>query len=221
MEQEISEVVQLEIESHKLREALDAVSKKLEIPFLKRRLNYNNKTSNPVDELNTIIEEISDRERELKACIGIANILIDTTEKSILMVKSQHADSEMNKEFLYKENQKIKEKLHQTAKKFERTNTALILTEEQLLKLNNDYQKILSECTRLKEMPDSLEDEVSNLKKLFRGQFENMYKDIFSMDRKNKEILTEFAELENLYQKKSEDYSLIYKKYEKSLQRID
>ncbi|CAG9326879.1 unnamed protein product [Blepharisma stoltei] len=215
MEDTVDDVFRLESEIKNLKFALSIIEGKLQDPFIERRASSTNNKRNPSEDINEIIALFADRESELKACIEIANNLLNTTEKSIILIKNQKEDSKIHKEILYQENQKMKTQLSKTAKKFEQTSSALFLSEEQLQVLNAEYQKILSECNKLKEMPISLEDEIINLKTFFREQFESMYKEIVGLEKKNKEIADEYQKLEMLYDEKCEKLNNLKKKYEK------
>ena len=59
-----------------LKNLLDCLSKELSQPYMERHI----RKSRPIDELEQAIIEISKRERELKAAIGIAYHLLETNE---------------------------------------------------------------------------------------------------------------------------------------------
>lgn len=68
------------IDTHHLRQVLDQFSAELETGFLERRADAHAHKDDLFEELAEVIKEVTDREKQLQAAVGIARMLLDNDE---------------------------------------------------------------------------------------------------------------------------------------------
>ncbi|CAG9334974.1 unnamed protein product [Blepharisma stoltei] len=221
---------ELEVEPHKLRSLLDSIAIQLEIPFLERRGRNKQHKHDPIEELREVIQETSERERELQACIGIARVLIDNNEKSILKINKQREEKEKDQEKikdLRNTIETLKEELVLAEEKYDQVNKALVSCEEQLLVLNAEHKRLLMESNKLRELPDSLvqsvkdyQSEIEELKSSFRSELDEMNKNKFELERRNKRLLEEKTQMDTIYNETYEKFKTLEISNQKSQERL-
>ena len=134
-----------EIDSHSLRSSLEAISADLSVPFLEKRARSKLHKKNPLDELNVVIEELTSRERELQAGIGIINMLLDKNDELVQKNKKFVNKKKYYKGLVKDSNQEIsrlKEELITAYNKYSQTNEALIEAEEHNLRISAQSKRM-------------------------------------------------------------------------------
>ena len=132
-----------EIDSKKLRNLLDSISAQLTIPFLERRGKNKAHKDSPLEELQEAVNELTEKEKELSAAVGIAKMLLDSND---LLKKKQtkHLDAIKNlqeENSVYKrELENIQNMLKIGENKYEKLTETLAIAESQLLRKNVESQ---------------------------------------------------------------------------------
>lgn len=169
-----------DIDSHKLRSALDLMITELEVPFLEKRAKSKRHKKTPLEELDAVIQEISTREKELQAAVGIARMLLDRNDE--LNAKRRKL---FNKKHFYKAQVKHREQDMESLKdqiilledKYEQVKVTLTKTEEDNISLTAENKRILYEKSMRKEISiidssETYENELYELKAQFNEQYE-------------------------------------------------
>lgn len=175
-----------DIDSHKLRSALDLISSELEVPFLEKRAKSKMHKKTPIEELNVVIQEISTREKELQAAVGIAKMLLDRNDE--LNAKRRKL---FNKKHYYKAQVKHREQDMESLKdqiivlegKYEQVKKTMTKAEEDNISLIAENKRILYEYSMRKEISvidstESYENELFELKAQFNEQYEYLKSNI-------------------------------------------
>ncbi|CAG9311262.1 unnamed protein product [Blepharisma stoltei] len=230
MEDELSSPRDIEIDGRQLRSVLGSISNQLIVPFLERRGRSNMHKDNPLDELRDVIQELTERERELQACIGIATMLLDNNDTLNSRLKEYKLKKAIQKDkarLLNIEINRYKEELLTSEEKYEQVNGALIKCEEQLLIITAENKRVLNESCKLKELPDTLmisvknyESEIEELKLSFRKQLDEMHRTKFELERKLKRSFEEKNKMENQLQEVKEEYEKLDKKHCICMQKL-
>ena len=137
-----------DLDSNQLQSILDSMSSDLTIPFLERRARSKSHKKNPLEELNFVIQELTGRERELQATVGIAKMLLERNDVLTNKVKKVR-----NKKYYFKESvrelkneaESFKESIITADEKYQQVNAALVTSEEQQLMLLAENKRILHE----------------------------------------------------------------------------
>lgn len=220
----------IDIDSYQLRKVLESISNQLTVPFLEKRGRNNMHKNNPLDELRDVIQELTERERELQACIGIAKMLLDNNDTIHSKLKEYKEKNSKQKEKTRQisfELNRYKEEIINSEEKYEQVNTALIKCEEQLLIITAENRRVLNESCKLKELPDSLrisvqnyESEIEELKSTFRAQFDDIHRGKFELERKLKKSLEEKTNYEAQISDLKEKILKLEHKHLKTTQRF-
>ncbi|OMJ90250.1 hypothetical protein SteCoe_7454 [Stentor coeruleus] len=139
-----------ELDTHRLQNVLDTITSELTIPFLERRARAKSHKKNPLEELNYVIQELTNRERELQAAVGIAKMLIERNEAMAKKIKDLRTKKHYYKESLRElkdDNTSLKKQLALGDEKYQQVNDALISAEEQQIKLLAEHKRILRESS--------------------------------------------------------------------------
>jgi hypothetical protein len=171
-----------EMDSQKLRIALDLIITELSVPFLEKRARSKSHKKTPIEELNAVIQELTGREKELQAATGIAKMLLDRNDelndtRKALYTKKHHYKSickhqEKDIETLGAELRDSKEKLLNVC---EMLNKA----EEEKIQLVAENKRIVYEQS-LKQEPlnldtaEDLEREIYEMKAKFKEQYDSL-----------------------------------------------
>ncbi|OMJ82971.1 hypothetical protein SteCoe_16182 [Stentor coeruleus] len=122
-----------------LSNLLNSLEGELETSYLERRQLQKLRKSTSLEELQDAVEQISHREKDLQACIGISKMLIETNEK--LHIRNRELVHEKQKlEFQSKtyiqEIETYKEKLERSEERVLEINAALVKAEASYIKLS-------------------------------------------------------------------------------------
>ena len=198
--------LETEIESYNLRNALDLILVDLSVPFLDKRAKDNIHKKSPVEELNIAIQELTNRERELQAAVGISKMLLDRNNDL-----NQKQKQLRNKKHFYKESIKqykqdienLKEQNIIIIERYQKINSALV-------KAENDYNKLLIENKSNSLSQGNLkiesnymdENEINEMKNKYQEDYDyfisNYYKEIkIENEKKIKNLEENFKKSEN------------------------
>jgi hypothetical protein len=133
-----------EIDTKGLRSLLSSITAQLSESFLERRRRTHSHKTTPIEELQDAIKELTEKEKELSAAVGIALMLLDNNEAlqdSILKLKENENFLSGENRFLRMELKNYKGIIEKEAGKYERVAEALAKTEGELIKLNGETQK--------------------------------------------------------------------------------
>ena len=164
--------------SQKLRVLLDSIEASLTIPFLERRGRSHSHKSNPVEELQDAVNELSEKEKELSAAVGIAKMLLDKNDKL----------QEKKKKILDRNDELIRENLvlrldiknHREMMmiqddKYEIVSESLAKTEVELMQTAENHQKLIIQRSFSNEFSTEIEiykQEIADLKDFIRKDSE-------------------------------------------------
>jgi DNA repair exonuclease SbcCD ATPase subunit len=171
----------MELDSHRLQSVLDSITSDLTMPFLERRARSKSHKKTTLEELNAVIQELTERERELQAAVGIAKMLLernDILNKKIQEIRTKKRYyKDLNKEFK-NENEALKNEIIATDEKYQQVNAALVASEEQQIILLAEHKRIIRENSSKKELaPNALETyeaEVSEIISKHKEQYDYM-----------------------------------------------
>ena len=142
-------------ESCKLLTLLNSLEKELEVTYLERRKRGNSHKSTSIEELQDAIQEIGQREKDLRASIGISKVLLENNEKLQLTAQTLEQDKENLEELLKDRSQElenIKNEIHLTEEKYQKVNSKLIKLELKFLKSPSETKEFqYSRSTSLRE----------------------------------------------------------------------
>ena len=160
-----------ELDSHRLRSILDSLTSEISVPFLERRARSNSLKKNPIEELSYVISELTNRERDMHACVGISRMIIDRNEEQMQKLKKCRAKKQYFKNVireLKNENETLQTDLVAAEEKNQQVNAALIKAEEQLISLLAEHKRMLRENSskqqeKVEVNDHQIDDEVNDL----------------------------------------------------------
>ena len=172
-----------DIDSHNLRNALDMISSDLAVPFLEKRARSKTHKKNPLDELNAVIQELTGRERELQAAVGIAKMLLDRNDD---LVQKRRKIVEKKRKYKHsvkhyqEEMEELKERIILSDEKYQDVNNALAKSEEDQLRMLAENKRILYENAsrqekNIKEPTESYEAELFEIKSRYEEQYDSIF----------------------------------------------
>lgn len=140
----------VDIDTESLRAVLEKISSELSVPFLEDRGRWQIHKEDPLEELANAVGELTQRERELNAAVGIAHILLNNNES---LVAEKEALSQ--KKLSYKEeiaileaqNSKLKGEIYEKDIKIDEEHLALLQAEEKIAILTIATKKLKEELT--------------------------------------------------------------------------
>ena len=157
-----------DLDTHRLQSVLDTISNELTMPFLERRARSKSHKKTPLEELNFVIQELTGRERELQAAVGIARMLIERNDALTKKIKDIRTKKHFYKETLREiknDNEHLKNELILADEKYQQVNTTLAASEEQQLMLLAEHKRLLHERSLKQEAssPRSIEAQESEI----------------------------------------------------------
>lgn len=215
-------------DTSKLRGLLNSLSRELDETFLEKRAKNRWHKATPLEELNDVINELSNREKELQAAVGIALMLVDNTETlqcKMQNYKQKVLQAKEKSHHLSIEVKTLADSLEVAEKKSEDLKSALIHAEESLLIHSQEIQILLRE--KKYQFGSNSERELDEMKKDFVSQMqviENKKKEVErnckrteeALKRKEKELQSckdEKNLLEMQYQKLEDKYESLKKQF--------
>ena len=201
-----------------LRKMLDSISVQLNLPFLERRGKNHQHREDPISELEDVIQELTEREKELQAAVGIAKMLLENNEQlynDYLDVYQSLEDQKGKNQHLTYQVESLSNNLDQHESKHQEINKALITAEEQVLILTAENRRLSQQVNRPKETTDSQKDSVEELKKEFQEQFKQITKYKVDLERQVKKLQEDKSKLEASNSSYQEDTLKLKSKQEK------
>lgn len=205
-----------------LRTLLYSFTEDLSLNFLERRAKNKNHKATILEELQDVVEELVDRERDLQSSVEIALSILDNNEQLKLKLsekknKLMHALDKVHHQSI--DIKTLQEALVTAEIRYEEINKALIETEELML-LNSAEINRLNRDRFLDCRPVSNEEEIELIKKEFRLELESIQKKRSQLEKDNRrlneicsqkekqlnEYKDNFSKLETRYTKLQENY---------------
>lgn len=155
-------------ESYRLLTILNTLEHELEQPYIERRLKLISHKSNPLEELQDAIQELTQREKDLQASIGISKVLIESNEN--LMQKNQALNgllqgSKNENAQLKEEISMIKDELEIIEIKYQEANSLLIKTESKYLKIIAESRKNTETASSPRLVDQDYDDSIDRYEK--------------------------------------------------------
>lgn len=170
-----------DLDSQNLRGALDLIIADLTIPFLEKRARNKAHKKTPLEELNAVIEELTGREKELQAAVGIAKMLLDRNDalndkrKQLLSKVLKWKGKCKNRE---REIETLKESLYTLDDKYQQLSNTMVKCEEDQIHLLAENKRILYEQSlkqeRISPRKGSIDNEIMELQEILKSQSESM-----------------------------------------------
>ncbi|OMJ72819.1 hypothetical protein SteCoe_28656 [Stentor coeruleus] len=130
-----------ESDTLQLSKLLDSLESELEVSFLERRKVQKLRKSTSLEELQDAVEQISQREKDLQACIGIAKMLIETNDRYLYnnreLIQEKENLEDQVKGFV-EEIENYKEKLDKSEERLAEVSEALMKSEAKIIKLSTE-----------------------------------------------------------------------------------
>ncbi|OMJ82771.1 hypothetical protein SteCoe_16417 [Stentor coeruleus] len=203
-------------DTSKLRGLLNSLSRELDETFLEKRAKNRWHKATPLEELNDVITELSNREKELQAAVGIALMLLDNTE--ILQCKMQRYKQKVlqakeKSHHLTIEVKTLSESLETVEKKSEDLKSALIHAEESLLIHSQEIQILLRE--KKYQFGSNSERELDEMKKDFVSQMQVIENKKNDIERNYKRTEEALKRKETELQKCKDEKNILELQYQK------
>ena len=168
----------VEIDHKNLRDMLQNLIGDLSVPYLEKRARTSSHKSNALEELSDVIQEVSQRERELQAAAGIASMLLDNNE--ILHEKTETLKGKLKNN---KEKSKIlKERMKELKfEAFEQEKSKVEEAQDAVIQLTNENENLLRRLNTLKDWPelhndalDKYKSKITDMKALYTQQVSDL-----------------------------------------------
>ena len=200
-----------------LRSLLTSFTADLSLNFLERRSLHNTHKSTILEELQDVISELTHREKNLQAAVGIALMVLDRNEdlqKKVVKVKSKLMDALEKAHHQTIDIQTLQEALMTSEYRNEQINKTLIQTEEMMLINSAELNRIAREKNRDSNV-ESYDDEIDLLKKDFRSQVESIQKKRWEMEKECKRVSDLYTTLEKELSASASNYATLEARYKK------
>lgn len=150
-------------ESYRLLSILSNLEHDLEQPYIERRLKSISHKSTPLEELQDAIQELTQREKDLQACIGISKVLIENNES--LLQKNQGLyitlQDQKNENYILKEEiDRLKDEFELLEVKYQEANSLLVKTESKYLKFVAKSKKSIESSPNLKQIEPDYDENI-------------------------------------------------------------
>lgn len=159
-----------DLDTHRLQSVLDSITSELTMPFLERRARSKSHKKDALEELNFVIQELTGRERELQAAVGIAQMLLERNDALVKKIKNVRTKKHFYKETSREQKneiERLKEEIITADEKYQQVNAALVSTEEQQILLIAENRRIMQENSLKKEVnvaaPENYETEIMEI----------------------------------------------------------
>jgi hypothetical protein len=166
-------------DSFKLLKLLNSLEQDLESPYLERKTRSNSYKSSPLEELQDAIQEIVQREKDLQATIGISKLLIDNNEELVIRIKKIEQDKvnlESTLSILERELSRTRAELLISEEKYQNSNSALIKSESENLKLISQSKKASNESKNSPMLEtislEKYDNDINELTSKFKHEYE-------------------------------------------------
>ena len=209
-------------ESEQLRALLNSITKELDVNFLERRGRRKSHKANPIDELNDAILELNNREKDLQAAVGIALMLLDSTEKlesKIYKYKDKILQANDRSHHLTIEVKDFKEALITAEMKNEELKKTLVETEDALMSASNDLNHIMKARFSY-NIQDLKESEIDEMKKEFLDAIDRSNEKRLELEKLNKKYLDQFKILEKDLESTKDQLKITIASFNKSQEKL-
>lgn len=210
---------------------LNTLEQELGQPYLERRLKSVSQKANVLDELQDAIQELTQREKDLQASIGISKMLIDNNNTLLQDnndLKLEILNLKSHTKHLQSEIIRLKEEFEISEEKYQELNKTLIKTESELIQLAADNKRSSetesgTEDKERKVSLDRYESEIFDISSKFKQEHDYLLKGKLEAERKNKALeakLTESGMLSGELEKKIEEMAKVIRKHEKMVNKL-
>lgn len=174
-------------DSLRLLNLLDTLEVELEVPYLERRKRGNTQKTTPLEELQDAIQEITQREKDLQASIGISKMLLEANNALIAKNNTLTEEKVKIEENLSNHKQelaRIKEELYHTTEKYQDMNAELAHSEAQCIKLQSKLKKTTEEhpasiLNTSTMSADQYEIEINEISEKFKKEYEYIHSNLY------------------------------------------
>lgn len=215
-----------DINTPKLRQALEKLSQELSEGFLQKRSKTSGHRQDLLEELRDAVKELTDRERELSAAVGIANMLLDSNEllkAQLITTLNAKREKAHCMKVLGGEVEGLREELRDAEQKYQEVQTVLGSTEEQALIVRGENERLQHEFGWLRDLPgmqqdkmEFYENEIEQLKQEFKEKIDNLHAENNTHSKQNKVLQEKVGKLEEIQRKEYEKNWKIQKDLEKT-----
>ena len=162
---------------------LNSLETELEIPYLERRLKGKSRKSNSMEELQDAIQEITQREKDLQASIGISKVLLENNERLQSKVRTVEQEKQEVAALLKEKKGELltlKQELQISEEKYQIVNSTLMRSEAKYIKLTSEVKQLRGEAhTRRSSLPeqesisiDRYDSDINELATKFKQEYE-------------------------------------------------
>lgn len=178
------------IDSSQLKSLLKSFTEDISLNFLERRAKNSNHKPTILEELQDVVEELVDRERDLQSSVEIALSILENNDRlklklSLTKDKLLHALDKIHHQSI--DIQTLQESLLVAETRNEEVNKALIETEELMLLNSAELNRIVRERFH-ESRPVSNEEEIELIKKEFRLELESIQKRRWQLEKENRQL---------------------------------
>lgn len=202
-------------DSEYLRSILKSITRELEYNFLEKRSRNKNHRSELIEELNDAVMELSSREKDLQAAVGIALMLLDNNDKllcKILKSKEKLLQETLEKDQLGLEIANLREKIKALEDKNKDINEDLAKAEQIIHKNVRELNRIILEKT--KSSDKTAENDLESAKKELNENIESLQFEIQVLEKANRKYTENCSKLETQLKNLSQDYQTLDSKHE-------
>ena len=176
--------------SEHLRSMLNSFTADLSLNFLERRGKNKNHKATVLDELQDVIGELNHRERDLKAAVGIALMVLESNDKMQEKLSKSKAKLQQSLNKSHHQSidiQSLQETLVATEARYEEINKTLVETEEVMLINSAELNRIVRERFQEANIGAS-DEEIELIKKDFRRELESIQKKRWDLEKEVKKL---------------------------------
>lgn len=210
---------------------LNTLEQELDQPYIERRLKSVSHKSNALDELQDAIQELTQREKDLQASIGISKMLIDTNNNLLQDnndLKLEIFNTKNYNKHLQSEICRYKEELEISEEKYQELNKTLIKTESELIQLAADSKRSTGNelepvNTQRKVSLDRLESELYDISFKFKQDHDFLLSGKLEAEKKLRALegkLNDAGKFNLELEKKVEELSKSLRKSEKTANKL-
>ena len=202
-----------------LRSMLHSFTEDLSLNFLERRGKNKNHKATLLDELQDVIGELNHRERDLKAAVDIAFMVIESNDKiqeKLAKTKAKLLQSLDKSHHQSIDIQSLQETLIATEARYEEINKTLVETEELMLINSAELNRIVRERFQEANVGAS-DEEIELIKKDFRKELEMIQKKRWELEKElkrlhesNRGYEIELSEYKEVFARLEDKYNKLY-----------
>lgn len=213
-----------------LSNLLNSLESELETSYLERRQLQKLRKSTSLEELQDAVEEISHREKDLQACIGISKMLIEANEKLHIRnrdLSQENIKLEYQSKNYIQEIETHKEKLGRSEERVLEINAALVKSEASYIKLLAEIKangEMMSKGSKLYVETETIslekyDADITELTERYKYEYEQIIRNLYpgSKSKSEEKLKTTEDEL----QKALFSLSSIESNYENLLKELN